>query len=399
MFFFDLMEIFGWVSDAVAGWSWDAVERGMYSWAAESAVASVEFVYVTLTERTRPQVDAPWFRRGLAVPVYLTALYIGSVSAAVQTVRLLLSRRPELIGPAFVRSAKLGLFIGGGTWFIAKAMLAGDALSNALWANAAGGSVELLLEAYIAEMVNPDTPVVGSLIGVLLALVVMVGMFASVAALLVRNILVYVVAAYGAIPVALSVDESNKGFVRELVLVVVTLALSPSVMVFSLMVSAASVMGEFSTGVGGELRLSGLGLVVSSLSLAITGFVPFALYRFLPALSQGAGVTGVVSGVGKSVAGLAQGVLLGAGLASAASRVVGAVPSAKPPASPPKASDGRGGVGGGGGGSGNSGGSGWSKASSVVVATNPLSVSPAGGGSTGGGSLVGAVGRSQPGGS
>ena len=67
-----------------------------------------------------------------------------------------------------------------------------------------------------------------------MAFAVLVGMFVSLAVLVVRNILVYVVAAYGAIAVALSIEESLRGYGRQLVQSVLALAFGPSVMVFSL---------------------------------------------------------------------------------------------------------------------------------------------------------------------
>ena len=392
MFFFDLMDIFGWVSEVTVGWSWDAVERGVYAWVAESAVASVEFVYVTLSEQTSPDLGSAMYQRAVLWPIFRAALWCGSVAAGLQVIRVVISNRAELIGPTLVRAGQLGLYVGGGTWFVGTAVEAGDALSALLWSTA-GPSVELLLEAYIASMVDEGSTLLGTLLGVLLGLLVLVGTFASLAALLVRNVLVYLVAAYGAFPVAFAVEESNRGYLRELVQTVVALALAPSVMVTSLAISSVAVMNQYGTGSAGEPRLSALGLLMSSLSLAMTGFVPGLLYRFLPALAQASGVTGVVGGIGRSTAGLAQSALLGASLGSAASRMVSAVSNAGG-STPPSSSSG-----GGSGGPGGSGGG--SKASSVLVATNPMTgpggsgagPSGAGFGGPAGGSLATSVGR------
>ena len=74
-----LGSMFGFVGEAagqVAGWAWEKVTVGIYTWLANGLALLIEWVWGVLDSGTTPQVTAPWFSTELGRPIAALALAV-----------------------------------------------------------------------------------------------------------------------------------------------------------------------------------------------------------------------------------------------------------------------------------------------------------------------------------
>ena len=104
-----LGELFGFVGDAVggvAGWAWDKVITGIYTWLANGLALLIEWVWSVLDSTTTPRVTEAWFRNELSARVGLIALTVTVAMMLASAAQAALAGRPEQIGDAVKEGAR-----------------------------------------------------------------------------------------------------------------------------------------------------------------------------------------------------------------------------------------------------------------------------------------------------
>ena len=84
--------LFGDAVSGVAGWAWDKVIQGIYTWFASGVLMLMEWVWGVLDSATTPRLTEDWFASGLVRPLAAISLSI--------TVALMLASAVQAGAPA-----------------------------------------------------------------------------------------------------------------------------------------------------------------------------------------------------------------------------------------------------------------------------------------------------------
>jgi hypothetical protein len=320
----DPIEVFGDVFDSVAGWTWNKVIQGIFTWFAEGVLLLMEWVWTVLDQATSPRLTEDWFANDLVVT-------LGGLALAVTTAMMLLSAiqagwagRPELIGDAVRNAMKAIVGSSVAVVVIDQLVQGGDVLSAAIWA-VGRADVMAVLDGSAGAMTTASAGYAATFLGPLLMLLGMVGLLMTVTILFFRSVMLYLVAAFAPIILATSVSPAMRGAARRLVSVTVALVLAKPAITLTLVVGSKLVANATSTDPG---IAGGAGTLFTGFAcFLIAGFSPIVIFKLLPMVEGATISSGIVGGMGRTaMTGVQAGLMassLGAGLgASAATRAV-----------------------------------------------------------------------------
>ena len=379
-----LDEIFGSV-DEILGWTWEKVIAGVFTWFARGVLLLMEWVFGQLDAASTPRLTDDWFANGLVREVALIGLAITVMMMLISAVQMGWAGRPELFGDAIRNGAKAVLGSSVAVILIDGALQMADALTATIWASGRGDVLSLLDGS--ASAITVGAQVVGlTFLGPLLILMGMIGFLLITGVLFFRSVMIYLVAAFAPIPLALAAGTTFRSATRRVVSLTLALVLAKPAVVLALVVGA-KVTSNAGTDAG---VTEGLGaLVTGFLVFLIAAFAPVIIFKLLPMVGDAAMTSGVLAGMGRSAMTIAQAGMIAGSLGGSAAT---------------KAVAGQSAGGGGGGGGAASGGASGGAASSGGMSKGQSATLPIGGASaaTGGASVSGAASSSSggsPGGS
>ncbi len=295
-----LGELFGFVGDAVggvAGWAWDKVITGIYTWLANGLALLIEWVWSVLDSGTTPRVTEAWFRNELSARVGLIALAVTVAMMLASATQAALAGRPEQIGDAVKEGARA--IIASAFTLTVLDVLIGvtDEAAAMVWQVGRPDLVRMLEGMVIVA--TTTGPLGSTFVGPLCLLVGFIGLIGLVIALMMRSALIYVAAALAPIVWSVNVLPLFRGSARKLVHLTVALVVSKLAIVITLVVAvklvanpsgdpdAAAIINDGAAAVG--TLMSGF---VCFLIAAVT---PMVLYKLMPTVEGamvGAGVAG-----------------------------------------------------------------------------------------------------------
>lgn len=295
-----LGELFGFVGGAVggaAGWAWDKVVTGIYTWLANGLALLIEWVWSVLDSGTTPRLTEGWFRNELSARVGVIALAVTVAMMLASSVQAALAGRPEQIADAVKEGVRA--IVSSALTVIVLDVLIGvtDETSAMVWQVGRPDLVRMLESMVVVA--STAGPLGSTFVGPLCLLVGFIGLIGLVVALTMRSTLIYVAAALAPIVWSVNVLPLFRGSARRLVHLTVALVVSKLAIVVTLVVAvkliaapggdpdSAAVINDGAAAVG--TLMSGF---VSFLIAAVT---PMVLYKLMPTVEGamvGAGVAG-----------------------------------------------------------------------------------------------------------
>src|SRR4051812_40525801 len=94
------IDIFTDAVSAAAGWAWDKVVQGVFTWFAQGLMLLIEVVWNFLDGATTPHLTDDWFVNGVVASLAPIALFVTIAMMLMTAIQAALSGRPELIGDA-----------------------------------------------------------------------------------------------------------------------------------------------------------------------------------------------------------------------------------------------------------------------------------------------------------
>jgi hypothetical protein len=332
--------LFGFVGStvgAVAGWAWEEVTAGIYTWLANGLALLIEWVWSVLDSGTTPHVTEDWFQNELAAQLGVIGLAVTIAMMLASAAQAALAGRPEQIGDALkqgvhaIVASALTLTVLDVTIGIV------DEASGAVWRTGRADLVAMLERVVVVA--TTTRPLGSTFIGPLCLLFGFVGLVGLVVALMMRSALIYVAAALAPVVWSANVLPLFRGSARKLVHLIVALVVSKLAIVITLVVAVKLIANP----AGDPSSPSPINDGAAAVGTLMTGFVcflvaavtPVVLYRLMPTVEAAAVGAGVAGGWARSATSAAQTALMVKSLgASAATRPVagqsGAPGAAKP---------------------------------------------------------------------
>lgn len=349
--------LFGYAASAAgsaAGWAWDKVTGGIYTWLAQGLALLIEWVWGVLDSATTPHLTQAWFTNGLIGPIGVLALAVTIALMLASAIQAALAGRPEQIIDAVKEGARV--IVASALTVTVIDVLIGitDEASAMVWKTGRADLVVMLDK--MTTVAATSGPLSATFIGPLCLLVGFVGLIGLVITLLMRSALIYVAAALAPLVWSSSVLPMFRGSARKLVHLLVALIFSKLAIVITLVVAvklgvnaggdpaSTSIVNDGASAVG--MLLSGF---VCFLIAAIT---PFVLYKLMPTVEGAIVGAGIAGGWGRSVTNAAHTAVMvkSAGASAGASAATRAVAGQAGVAGSAGASGATGGGGGAGGG-------------------------------------------------
>src|SRR4051794_9141597 len=100
------LDLFGSALSQAAGWAWDKVVQGVYSWFANGLLLLMAGVWRALDTATTPRLTEAWFTAGLVKPLAGVALTVTIALMLASAVQAGFAGRPELVGDALKEGPK-----------------------------------------------------------------------------------------------------------------------------------------------------------------------------------------------------------------------------------------------------------------------------------------------------
>ncbi len=323
-----LDDIFGSAGD-VLGWTWEKVITGIYTWFAKGVLLLMEWAFSQLDSATTPRLTEDWFANGLVAQVALIGLGITTAMMLISAVQMGWAGRPELLGDAIRNGAKAIFGSALAVFLIDAGMQVGDALSSSIWA-AGRGDVLSLMDGS-ASSITVGAEVIGvTFLGPFLILMGLIGFLLITSMLFFRSVMIYLVAAFAPIPLALSTGQAFRGASRRVVSLSIALILAKPAITLTL-VLGAKITANAGDGAGAT---EGIGaLVTGFMVFLVAAFSPAVVFKLLPMIGDASLTSGVFAGMGRSAMTATQGGMLvasagTAAAASAATRSVGGAAAA-----------------------------------------------------------------------
>ena len=322
------LDLFGDAVSGVAGWTWDKVIQGIYTWFASGVLMLMEWVWSVLDAATTPRLTDEWFASGLVQPLAATALGITVAMMLASAVQAGFGGRPELIVDALKEGPK-AIVATALTVVVMDVLIRGaDAIAEAVWQSGRGDTQQVLDS--VAQVTSGAGVLAGTFLGPLALLFGMVSLLITAVVLFMRSALLYLVAAFAPIVWASSVSPVMRGSGRRLVHVTVALVLAKPAITVTLVVGTKLIAHAASPAADGQPAdgASALGTLVTGFAcFGLAGLSPWVVYRLLPSVEQATVASGVVGGWGRAgmtavQAGLMVKSLGAAGAASAATRSI-----------------------------------------------------------------------------
>ena len=244
--------IFGAAASGVAGWAWDKVMQGIFTWFAEGLLLLIEFVWGLLDTATTPRLTDDWFVNGVVAALAPIALFVTVAMMLMGAIHGALAGRPELIGDtvlAGVRVSRHGVHV--------RRVRHVDPLrrraSPTRCGCRPGPNTREVLDA-IVEGVLGGAGWGATFLGPLALLIGMIGMIVTTILLFMRSTLLYFVAAFAPLVWSTSVLPMMRGGVRRLVQLAVALVLAKPAIVISLAIGMQLIVGVADGDVAGRQR-------------------------------------------------------------------------------------------------------------------------------------------------
>lgn len=319
--------IFG-AASAVAGWAWDKVVQGVFTWFAEGLLLLIEFVWGLLDTATTPRLTDDWFVNGVVATLAPIALFVTVAMMLMGGIHGALAGRPELIGDTVLAGVR-GLFGTAMTLVVLDTLIRfADVISDAVWVQARPNTRDVLDS--LVEGVLGGAGWGATFLGPLAVLLGMIGMIVTTILLFMRSTLLYFVAAFAPLVWSSSVLPMMRGGVRRMVHLAVALVFAKPAIVISLAVgmqllTAAPMVSSSDSNVAGVGTL-----LTGFFCFAVASVSPWVVFKLLP-VAEGAAVSSGIAG------GWARGAMTGAqaammvksmGASQAASAATKAIPQA-----------------------------------------------------------------------
>jgi hypothetical protein len=344
-------DLFGDAIAGVAGWAWDKVTQGIYTWFASGVLMLMEWVWSVLDTATTPRLTEEWFASGLVQPLAAVSLGITVAMMLASAVQAGFGGRPELIVDALKEGPK-AIVATALTVVVMDVLIRGaDAMAEAVW-QTGRGDAQTVLDS-VAGVTSSAGALAGTFLGPLALLFGMIGLLMTTVVLFMRSALLYLVAAFAPIVWASSVSPVMRGSGRRLVHVTVALVLAKPAITVTLVVGTKLLAHAGAPASDGQAPdgAAALGTLITGFAcFAIAGLSPWVVYRLLPSVEQATVASGVVGGWGRAGMTAVQAGLMvkSLGASSAASAATRAVPAASQGAAAAGGSSATGGSGGGG---------------------------------------------------
>src|SRR2546421_6458958 len=127
------LDLFGDAVGSVAGWAWDKVVQGIYTWFADGLLLLMEWVWGVLDTATTPRLTDAWFTTGLIGPIGAIALAVTVALMLAAAIQAGFAGRPELIGDALKEGPK-AIVATAVTVTVMDVLIRGaDVLSQVVW--------------------------------------------------------------------------------------------------------------------------------------------------------------------------------------------------------------------------------------------------------------------------
>ncbi len=343
-----LGELFGFVGDAAgaaAGWAWDKVITGIYTWLANGLALLIEWVWSVLDSGTTPRVTADWFQNELSARVGVIALAVTVAMMLASGMQAALAGRPEQVGDA-VKEGVRAIVAAAVTLTVLDVLIGvTDEAAAAVWAVGRADLVGMLEGMVVVA--TTSGPLGSTFVGPLCLLFGFIGLIGLVVALMMRSALIYVAAALAPIVWSVNVLPLFRGSARKLVHLTVALVVSKLAIVIALVVAVkliANPSGDPDTAAVINDGAAAVGTLMSGfVCFLIAAVTPMVLYKLMPTVEGAMVGAGVAGGWTRGMTTAAHTALmvksLGASAAaSAATRSVagqGGVPGAVPGGSSP----------------------------------------------------------------
>ncbi len=327
------LDLFGDAVSGVAGWAWDKVIQGIYTWFASGVLMLMEWVWSVLDTATTPRLTDEWFASGLVQPLAAISLGITVAMMLASAVQAGFGGRPELVVDALKEGPK-AIVATALTVVVMDVLIRGaDAIADAVWQTGRADAQEVLDS--VASVTSGAGVLAGTFLGPLALLFGMVGLLMTTVVLFMRSALLYLVAAFAPIVWASSVSPVMRGSGRRLVHVTVALVLAKPAITLTLVVGTKLLANAGAPGVDGQSPdgAAALGTLITGFAcFGIAGLSPWVVYRLLPSVEQASVASGVVGGWGRAgmtavQAGLMVKSLGASAAASAATRPVSSMSS------------------------------------------------------------------------
>lgn len=300
-----LGSLFGFVGDAVggvAGWAWDKVTQGIYTWLANGLALLIEWVWSVLDSATTPRVTEEWFRNDLAGRIGAIALAVTVAMMLASATQAALAGRPEQIGDAVKEGIRA--VVGSALTLTVLDVLIGvvDEAAAMVWQV---GRADLV--AMIEQMVVVATttgPLGATFVGPLCLLFGFLGLIGLVVSLLMRSALIYVVAALAPIVWSTNVLPLFRGSSRKLVHLAVALVVSKLAIVVTLVVAVKLVAHPAPDPASGAVLNDGAAavgtLMAGFVCFLVAAVTPMVLFRLMPTVEGAMVASGIAGGWGRS---------------------------------------------------------------------------------------------------
>ena len=301
-----LGSMFGFVGEAagqVAGWAWEKVTVGIYTWLANGLALLIEWVWGVLDSGTTPQVTAPWFSTELGRPIAALALAVTIAMMLASATQAALAGRPEQIGDA-VKEGMRAIVATALTVTVIDVLIGiVDEASAMVWASGRADLVTMLEQ--VAQVAAAGGPLATTFVGPLCLLVGFIGLIGLVVALMMRSALIYVAAALAPLVWSSAVLPIFRGSSRKLIHLLVALIVSKLAIVITLVVAVkltGNVGGDPDSSAAVNDGAAAVGTLMSGfVCFLIASVTPFVLYKLMPTVEGAMVGAGVAGGWGRSL--------------------------------------------------------------------------------------------------
>jgi hypothetical protein len=323
-----LAQLFGFaggVASGIAGWAWDKVTTGIYTWLANGLAVLIEWVWGILNSATTPRVTDDWFRNELAAQISVLALAVTVAMMLASASQAALAGRPEQITDAIKEGARAVVATAFTITIIDLMVRVVDEASGIIWQSGRADLVKMI--EGIVFVATQTGPLGSTFVGPLCLLIGFIGLIGLTISLLMRSALIYLAAAIAPLVWSSTVLPVMRGSGRRLIHLLVALIFSKLAIVVTLVV-AVKLIGNVDAGPNSPQVTNDAAAAVGML---LTGFVcflvaaisPFVLYRLMPTVEGAVTASGIAGGWGRSMLSTAQAGMMAKGLGeSAATRRV-----------------------------------------------------------------------------
>ena len=300
-----LGDLFGFAAEAagaVAGWTWEKVTIGIFTWLANGLALMVEWVWSVLDSGTTPRVTADWFANDLAVQIGLLALAVTVAMMLASATQAALAGRPEQIGDA-ARHGVWAIIASALTVTVIDVLIGVvDEAAATVWQSGRADLVRVIERIVVVS--TTTGPLASTFVGPLCLLAGFVGLLGLVVSFMARSALIYLAAALAPLVWSANVLPLFRGSARKLVHLTVALVLAKLAIVITLVVAVrliahpagdpehASIVNDGAAAVGT--------LMAGFVAFGIAAVSPLVLYKLMPTVEGAIVGAGIAGGWGRS---------------------------------------------------------------------------------------------------